>query len=103
MQQGHGDHQPPAHLREQLANALPRFRWYAPLEGASVSEDEFRFALTQRPMAMYHSWGRKMHGQVKFMLNPLFISSELADAHDLKDNDWAKVTFITAQSLCLLW
>ena len=32
--------------------------WYPPFEGEMVSETEFPMhAVTQRPMAMYHSWG----------------------------------------------
>ena len=93
--EGHGDHQPPDHLRDQLQSCMtPLPSWYAPFEGALVDEDEFPvFALTQRPMAMYHSWGsqnawlRQIHGY-----NPLFISTELAEKHGLADNDWAQVT-----------
>ena len=44
-------------------------------------------------MAMYHSWGsqnawlRQIHG-----FNPLFISEELAEKHDLVEGDWAELT-----------
>ena len=32
--------------------------WYPPFEGEMVREAEFPMhAITQRPMAMYHSWG----------------------------------------------
>ena len=56
---GHGDVQPPEHLREQIRNCFtPLPTWYAPFEEVAVCEDEFPLhALTQRPMAMYHSWG----------------------------------------------
>ena len=93
--QGHGDHVPPAHLRAQLEECFtPLPSWYAPFEGQLVKEGEYPvFALTQRPMAMYHSWGsqnawlRQIHGY-----NPLFISHELAEKHDLAEGDWAEVT-----------
>ena len=58
-----------------------------------VSESEFPiYALTQRPMAMYHSWGsqnpwlRQIHGH-----NPLFVSSEIARQHTITDDDWVWV------------
>ena len=56
--------------------------------------DEFPItALTQRPMAMYHSWGsqnawlRQLHGH-----NPLYIPTKLMREHGLQDEDWVKVT-----------
>ncbi len=65
--------------------------WYRPLEEAGVDNDLYPYhAVTQRPMAMYHSWGsqnawlRQIHGR-----NPLFISRRIAAAHDLEDGDWA--------------
>ena len=93
--QGHGDVQPPEHLREQIKNCFtPLPTWYAPFEAGAVPEDEFPLhALTQRPMAMYHSWGsqnpwlRQIHGH-----NPMFISPVLAKKHDLVEGDWIWVT-----------
>ena len=93
--EGHGDIQPPDHHRERIArcfNPLPS--WYAPFEGDSVDEQAFPLhALTQRPMAMYHSWGsqnawlRQIHGH-----NPMFVSEALAREHDLSEGDWIWVT-----------
>ena len=93
--QGHGKNQPPAHLKDRVLtcfNPLPT--WYPNFEGELTDDDELPIhALTQRPMAMYHSWGsqnpwlRQIHGH-----NPLFISSELAKKHDLEEGDWAWVT-----------
>ena len=93
--EGHGDRQPPEHLREQVKTAMdPLPTWWPPFEGTLVDPKEYPYhALTQRPMAMYHSWGsqnawlRQIHGA-----NPLFVSGEICDAHDFKDGDWAKVT-----------
>ena len=58
-----------------------------------VSATEYPiYALTQRPMAMYHSWGsqnpwlRQIHGH-----NPLFVSGQIALEHDLKEGDWVWV------------
>ena len=93
--EGHGDNQPPEHLREQVKTCFtPLPSWYQPFEDEQTDDDEFPiYALTQRPMAMYHSWGsqnpwlRQIHGH-----NPLFISGMLAEKHGLNDGDWAWVT-----------
>jgi anaerobic selenocysteine-containing dehydrogenase len=92
--EGHGKNQPPAHLRDRVLtcfNPLPV--WYRNFEDEMTDDEDFPIhALTQRPMAMYHSWGsqnpwlRQIHGH-----NPLFIASALAAEHDLKEGDWAWV------------
>ena len=90
--EGHGDRQPPDHLRERIKEKLdPLPIWYETdqhgNEGFTVN------ALTQRPMAMYHSWGtqnawlRQLHGR-----NPLYVPTKLMREHGLQDGDWAKVT-----------
>ena len=92
--EGFGSTQPPEHLRERVHQSFtPLPEWYAPFEGEMVSESEFPiYALTQRPMAMYHSWGsqnpwlRQIHGH-----NPLFVSSEIARQHAITDGDWVWV------------
>lgn len=92
--EGFGPKQPPEHLRERVRQCFtPLPEWYAPFEGDMVSESEFPiYALTQRPMAMYHSWGsqnpwlRQIHGH-----NPLFVSSEIAKQHAIHDGDWVWV------------
>ncbi len=93
--QGHGDRQPPEHLRERIRSTMdPLPIWYPPFEGSLVDEKEFPYhALTQRPMAMYHSWGtqnawlRQIHGR-----NPLFVSGEIWREHGFREGDWARVT-----------
>src|SRR5690606_14475808 len=57
--EGHGTRQPPDHLRERIKATLsPLPIWYPPLEDGHADPVEFPVhALTQRPMAMYHSWG----------------------------------------------
>lgn len=92
--EGHGQNLPPAHLRERVHQCFtPLPEWYPPFEGAMVSATEYPiYALTQRPMAMYHSWGsqnpwlRQIHGH-----NPLFVSGQIALEHDLKEGDWVWV------------
>ena len=93
--EGHGDHQPPAHLRDRMKLCFtPLPCWYPPFEGSAIDEESFPLhALTQRPMAMYHSWGsqnpwlRQIHGY-----NPMFISRKLADETGVNDGDWIWVT-----------
>ena len=93
--EGHGPQQPPAHLKDRIHRCFtPLPSWYAPFEGGAVDGDAFPLhALTQRPMAMYHSWGsqnawlRQIHGH-----NPMFVSAKLAAMHDLVEGDWIWVT-----------
>ena len=93
--EGHGDRQPPDHLRERLKTVMdPLPIWYPALEDGHVDGEEFPIhALTQRPMAMYHSWGsqnawlRQIHG-----FNPLYLPTNLFRKHGFADGDWARVT-----------
>ncbi|WP_323778606.1 molybdopterin oxidoreductase family protein [Leisingera sp.] len=90
--EGHGDRQPPEHLRQRVKDVMdPLPIWYETdqqgNEGFTVN------ALTQRPMAMYHSWGtqnawlRQLHGR-----NPLYVPTKLMQENGLQDGDWAKVS-----------
>ena len=93
--EGHGDHQPPDHLREQLAATMdPLPFWYRPFEEAAVSEGDYPLhAITQRPAAMYHAWGsqnawlRQIHGA-----NPLYVSGAVWREHGFREGDWANLT-----------
>jgi anaerobic selenocysteine-containing dehydrogenase len=93
--EGEGNRQPPDHLRARIAAAMdPLPIWYAPLSDARTDPDDFpTHALTQRPMAMYHSWGsqnawlRQIHGQ-----NPLYVPTDLWERHGFSEGDWATVT-----------
>ena len=93
--QGHGAVQPPEHLRARiLEHFTPLPKWYPPFEGAALDEQQYPLhALTQRPMAMYHSWGsqnpwlRQIHGH-----NPLYISEDIAAEANLADGDWAELS-----------
>jgi sulfite dehydrogenase (quinone) subunit SoeA len=92
--EGLGDIQPPDHLRERLKQTMdPLPIWYAPF-GEDVDADAYPLhALTQRPMAMYHSWGsqnawlRQIHG-----LNPLYVPTDVWETNGFEDGDWAKVS-----------
>ncbi|MGP6087832.1 molybdopterin oxidoreductase family protein [Antarctobacter jejuensis] len=90
--EGHGDRQPPDHLRDQIREKLdPLPLWYAPDAGDPGSYPIH--ALTQRPMAMYHSWGtqnawlRQLHGR-----NPMYLPTGLMRENGLQDGDWARIT-----------
>ncbi|MEL7252556.1 MAG: molybdopterin oxidoreductase family protein [Pseudomonadota bacterium] len=93
--EGHGEHQPPDHLRERIKETMdPLPIWYAPFEDNHVDPEEYPIhALTQRPMAMYHSWGtqnawlRQIHGQ-----NPLYVPTKIWEQHGFEEGDWAKVS-----------
>ena len=93
--EGHGGRQPPEHLRARIrATFDPLPIWYPPLiEARADAEDWPLHALTQRPMAMYHSWGgqnawlRQIHGRA-----PLFLPREVWEARGFAEGDWAHVT-----------
>ena len=73
--------------------------WYAPFEWAGLDEAEFPLhAITQRPMAMYHSWGsqnawlRQIHGA-----NRLYMHHDRAKALGIEDDDWVWITSTTGR------
>ncbi len=96
--EGFGALVPPEHLRERMRRTFdPLPIWYPPFEEealtANGSLDGFPLhAITQRPAAMYHSWGsqnawlRQIHGR-----DPLFVPGGVCDELGLKDGDWAQV------------
>ncbi|MBO9422194.1 molybdopterin oxidoreductase family protein [Labrenzia sp. R4_2] len=93
--EGHGDRQPPDRLRDQVRQAFdPLPVWYSPLSDTIADPDTYPVhALTQRPMAMYHSWGsqnawlRQIHGR-----NPLYVPTRIWEENGFLEGDWAKVT-----------
>ncbi|QGX99900.1 formate dehydrogenase [Roseovarius faecimaris] len=95
--EGHGERQPPDHLRERIKKTMdPLPIWYPPFEDDHVDPDEYDVhALTQRPMAMYHSWGtqnawlRQIHGH-----NPLYLPTKIWEKHGFATGDWARVSSV---------
>ena len=92
--EGEGARQPPDHLRARIMATMdPLPIWYAPLSDTPGDESYPVHALTQRPMAMYHSWGsqnawlRQIHGH-----NPLYVPTKIWEANGFADGDWARVT-----------
>ncbi|MEM6376398.1 MAG: molybdopterin oxidoreductase family protein, partial [Pseudomonadota bacterium] len=92
--EGHGERQPPDHLRARIKETLdPLPIWYPPFEEGLVDREEYPVhALTQRPMAMYHSWGtqnawlRQIHGR-----NPLYVPTAIWETENFSEGDWAEV------------
>lgn len=94
--QGHGDIQPPEELRQRILDYFdPLPDWYPPCEGELLGDDDaFPYhAITQRPAAMYHSWGsqnawlRQIHTS-----NPLYVPGAICDEIGLVDDDWVWVS-----------
>ncbi|MFN3549922.1 MAG: molybdopterin oxidoreductase family protein [Mesorhizobium sp.] len=84
---------PETHRERILAAFDPLPAWYRPLEEAAIDRGAFPLhAITQRPAAMYHSWGsmnawlRQIHTR-----NPLYVPGAVCDAAGLRDGDWAWV------------
>ena len=93
--EGHGERQPPEHLRTRIAETMdPLPVWYPPFEQTLVSEEEFPlYALTQRPMHMYHSWGSQNAWLRQITnANKLFVPAAVYDAAGLGETGWAYVT-----------
>jgi len=97
--------QPPEHLRERIATYFdPLPFWYAPLETACIDADRYPLAaITQRPMAMYHSWDsqnawlRQIHSH-----NYLYVNPRTAQAAGIEDGGWAWVTSAWGELRCML-
>mgnify|MGYP001424636103 FL=1 len=90
---GHGDIQPPNHHRARLLRFFdPLPFWYQPLEEETGDEGFPLHAVTQRPMAMYHSWGSQ-NAWLRQILgwNSLYMAREKAATMGLSDGDWVAV------------
>ncbi len=89
--EGHGEIQPPEDLRGRIGKAFdPLPTWYSLLEDESNDDSAYPLrGITQRPMAMYHSW----HSQNAWLrqihaANRLYIPRAVAEAQDIADDDW---------------
>jgi anaerobic selenocysteine-containing dehydrogenase len=93
--EGHGTIVPPTEHRERIhAHFDPLPFWYAPFEGEMVKAEDFPLhAVTQRPMAMYHSWGSQNDWLRQILgRNWLYMARETAAARGIADDDWVTVT-----------
>jgi sulfite dehydrogenase (quinone) subunit SoeA len=103
--EGHGERQPPDRLRERIRTYCdPLPIWYAPLEQQGADLERFDLsAVTQRPMAMYHSWGsmnawlRQIHGS-----NKLYMARTKAETLGLVHDDWVWVESRSGRLKCQL-
>ncbi len=92
---GHGAVQPPDDKRQRIERFFdPLPFWYAPFEGTLIDDRAFPMhAITQRPMAMYHSWGsqnawlRQIHAQ-----NRLYMARERGLQLGIGDDDWVWIS-----------
>jgi anaerobic selenocysteine-containing dehydrogenase len=96
--------QPPDRLRERIKtyfDPLPFF--HEPLESQLTDTHKYPLnALTQRPMAMYHSWDsqnawlRQIHTH-----NYLFVNPRLGKANGFGDGDWVWVESMHGKVRCM--
>jgi anaerobic selenocysteine-containing dehydrogenase len=101
---GHGKRVPPVALRERILTYFdPLPFYYAPLEVQATDTASYPLAaITQRPMAMYHSWDsqnawlRQIHAH-----NYLFVNEKTAMAEGIADGDWIWVESAHGRVRCL--
>ena len=94
---------PPEALRERIDTFFdPLPFYYAPLEVQATDTTRYPLAaITQRPMAMYHSWDsqnawlRQIHSH-----NYLFLNKKTADRHGIADDDWIWVESMHGKVRC---
>ncbi len=96
--------QPPDHLRERVETYFdPLPFYYQPLELQAIDPEVYPLnAVTQRPMAMYHSWDsqnawlRQIHSHNYLFVNPL-----TARGQGIADDDWMWVESAWGKVRCM--
>jgi anaerobic selenocysteine-containing dehydrogenase len=96
--------QPPAHLKKRVETYFdPLPFYYEPLEASLSDKHKYPLsAVTQRPMAMYHSWDsqnawlRQIHAH-----NYLHINPKTAAAQGIADDDWIWVESMHGKVRCM--
>jgi anaerobic selenocysteine-containing dehydrogenase len=96
--------QPPDHLRERIATHFDPLPFYSqPLEEEVTDLHRYPLnAITQRPMAMYHSWDsqnpwlRQIH-----TWNFLYVNTRTAQQAGIGDGDWMWVESMHGKVRCL--
>jgi len=96
--------QPPERLRLRIATYFdPLPFYYEPLEAQFSDHRKYPLnAVTQRPMAMYHSWDsqnawlRQIHTH-----NYLYMSPKLGDGGGFRDGDWVWVESMWGRVRCM--
>ena len=98
------DRQPPERLRRRVETYFdPLPFYYEPLESRMTDKGKFPLkAITQRPMAMYHSWDsqnawlRQIHAH-----NYLYLSPSVGIEGDFRDGDWVWVESMWGKVKCM--
>jgi anaerobic selenocysteine-containing dehydrogenase len=96
--------QPPEHLRERIATHFDPLPFYSqPLEEGVTDLHRYPLnAITQRPMAMYHSWDsqnpwlRQIH-----TWNFLYVNTRTAEQAGIGDGEWMWVESMHGKVRCL--
>ncbi|MGD8420199.1 MAG: molybdopterin oxidoreductase family protein [Gammaproteobacteria bacterium] len=96
--------QPPDHLRERVRRHFDPLPFYSEaLETQAIDKEKYPLnAITQRPMAMYHSWDsqnawlRQIHAH-----NYLFLSPRVGALHGFGDGDWIWVESAYGRVRCM--
>ncbi len=96
--------QPPDHLRKRVEEHFNPLPFYSEtLEGQLTDKQKYPInALTQRPMAMYHSWDsqnawlRQIHAH-----NYMHVHPSLGEKHGFDDGDWLYVESMHGKVRCM--
>ena len=96
--------QPPEHLRQRVETYFdPLPFYYEPLESQLTDKNKYPLnAITQRPMAMYHSWDsqnawlRQIHAH-----NYMHVHPSLGEQHGFDDGDWIWVESMHGKVRCM--
>jgi len=96
--------QPPEHLRKRVETYFdPLPFYYEPLESQLTDKHKYPLnAITQRPMAMYHSWDsqnawlRQIHAH-----NYLHVHPSLGEKNGFEDGDWIWVESMHGKVRCM--
>jgi anaerobic selenocysteine-containing dehydrogenase len=101
---GPAKRRPPAHLAKRIETYFdPLPFYYEPLEAQVTDAHKYPLnAITQRPMAMYHSWDsqnawlRQIHAH-----NYLFVNPAAARSQGIADDDWIWVESMWGKVRCM--
>ena len=101
---GPGTRRPPAHLARRVETYFDPLPFYfEPLEAQDTDTHKYPLnAVTQRPMAMYHSWDsqnawlRQIHAH-----NYLFVNPRTAHAQGIADGGWMWVESMHGKVRCM--
>jgi anaerobic selenocysteine-containing dehydrogenase len=96
--------QPPDRLRNRIETHFDPLPFYSePLEGQLSDKQKYPLnAITQRPMAMYHSWDsqnawlRQIHAH-----NYLYVNPKVGKAGGFNDGDWIWVESMHGKVRCM--